>query len=96
MVKVLTEPKNAVIKQYQKLLAMDEVKLEFEDPAILAIAARAMKKKTGARALRSIIEDLMLDIMYEIPKDDMIGRVTITKEYIEGTGAPKIEMRGNG
>ena len=55
-----------------------------------------MKKKTGARALRSIIEDLMLDIMYEIPKDDMIGRVTITKEYIEGTGAPKIEMRGNG
>ena len=96
LVKVLTEPKNAVIKQYQKLLAMDEVKLEFEDPAILAIAARAMKKKTGARALRSIIEDLMLDIMYEIPKDDMIGRVTITKEYIEGTGAPKIEMRGNG
>ncbi len=96
LVKVLTEPKNAVIKQYQKLLAMDEVKLEFEDPAILAIAAKAMKKKTGARALRSIIEDLMLDIMYEIPKDDMIGRVTITKEYIEGTGAPKIEMRGNG
>lgn len=94
LVKVLTEPKNAIIKQYQKLLSMDEVKLEFEDDAILAIAARAVKKKTGARALRSIIEDLMLDIMYEIPKDDMIGKVTITKDYIEGKGAPRIEVRG--
>ena len=52
-------------------------------------------KKTGARALRSIIEKMMLDIMYEIPKDDMIGKVTITKDYIEGTGAPRIEMRGS-
>lgn len=95
LVKVLTEPKNAIIKQYQKLLSMDEVKLEFDDDAVLAIAARAVKKKTGARALRSIIEDLMLDIMYEIPKDDMIGSVTITKDYIEGKGAPRIEVRGN-
>lgn len=95
LVKVLTEPKNAIIKQYQKLLSMDEVKLEFEDDAVLAIAARAAKKKTGARALRSIIEDLMLDIMYEIPKDDMIGSVTITKDYIEGKGAPRIEVRGS-
>lgn len=94
LVKVLTEPKNAIIKQYQKLLSMDEVKLEFENDAILAIAARAVKKKTGARALRSIIEDLMLDIMYEIPKDDMIGKVTITKDYIEGKGAPRIDVRG--
>lgn len=94
LVKVLTEPRNAIIKQYQKLLSMDEVKLGFEDGAILAIASKAMKKKTGARALRSIIEDLMLDIMYEIPKDDMIGSVTITREYVEGKGAPKIEMRG--
>lgn len=95
LVKVMTEPKNAIVKQYQKLLAMDEVQLEFEDDAILAIASKAVKKKTGARALRSIIEDLMLDIMYEIPKDDMIGKVTITREYIEGKGAPRIEMRGN-
>lgn len=95
LVRVLTEPKNAIIKQYQKLLAMDEVKLEFDEGALQAIAAKAAKKKTGARALRSIIEDLMLDIMYEIPKDDMIGCVTITREYIEGNGAPRIEMRGN-
>lgn len=95
LVKVLTEPRNAIIKQYQKLLEMDEVKLDFDDGAILAIAAKAVKKKTGARALRSIIEDVMLDIMYEIPKDDMIGSVTITRDYIEGKGAPRIEMRGN-
>ncbi len=94
LVKVLTEPKNAIIKQYQKLLAMDKVKLEFEGEALMAIAKKAVKKKTGSRALRSIIEDLMLDIMYEIPKDDMIGHVIITKEYIEGNGAPRIEMRG--
>lgn len=93
LVKVLTEPKNAIVKQYQKLLAMDEVKLEFEDDALLAIAKQAVKKKTGARALRAIIEKMMLDIMYEIPKDDMIGKVTITKNYIDGTGAPFIEMR---
>lgn len=96
LVKVLTEPKNAILRQYKKLLAMDEVELEFENAAILAIAKKAVKKKTGARALRSIIEDRMLDIMYEIPKDPMIGRVVITKEYIEGKGAPLIEMRGNG
>lgn len=95
LVKVLTEPRNAIIKQYQKLLSMDEVRLEFDDGAILAIAAKAVKKKTGARALRSIIENLMLDIMYEIPKDDMIGKVTITREYVEGKGAPRIEMRNN-
>lgn len=93
LVKVMTEPKNAILRQYQKLLSMDEVKLDFDDGAILAIAKKAVKKKTGARALRSIIEDLMLDIMYEIPKDDMIGCVTITRDYIEGKGAPLIEMR---
>ena len=93
-VKILQEPKNAIIKQYQKLLALDEVKLEFSEEALRAIAAKAMKKDTGARALRSIIEEFMLDIMYEIPKDDNIGIVTITKEYIEGTGGPMITMRG--
>lgn len=94
--KVLTQPKNAIIKQYQKLLALDEVDLRFEDEAITAIAQKAVKKKTGARALRAIIEEFMLDIMYEIPKDDLIGRVTITQDYIEKKGAPVIEMRGSG
>ena len=93
-VKILKEPKNAILKQYQKLLALDEVKLEFEEDALHAIAQKAMKKDTGARALRSIIEEFMLDIMYEIPKDDNIGQVTITKNYIEGVGGPLIIMRG--
>ena len=95
MVKILKEPKNAILKQYQKLLELDEVKLEFTDGALEAIAEKAMKRETGARALRSIIEEFMLDIMYEIPKDDNIGRVTITKEYIEGTGGPIIDIRNS-
>ena len=93
LVRILKEPKNAILKQYQKLLALDEVKLEFDDGALMAIAEKAMKRDTGARALRAIIEEFMLDIMYEIPKDENIGRVTITKEYIEGCGGPKIEIR---
>lgn len=95
LVKILTEPKNAILKQYQKLLELDEVKLEFADDALEAIAEKAMKKDTGARALRSIIEEFMLDIMYEVPKDDNIGKVTITRAYIEGTGGPLIEIRSN-
>ncbi len=95
MVKILKEPKNAILKQYQKLLELDEVKLEFSEDALEAIAEKAMERDTGARALRSIIEEFMLDIMYEIPKDDNIGRVTITREYIEGTGGPQIDIRGN-
>ena len=94
LVKVLSEPRNAILKQYKKLLAMDEVDLEFAPDALEAIAEKAMEKKTGARALRAILEDLMLDIMYEIPKDDNIGRVIITRDYIEGKGVPVIEMRG--
>ena len=93
LVKILKEPKNAILKQYQKLLELDEVKLEFDDGALEAIAEKAMEKDTGARALRAIIEEFMLDIMYEIPKDDNIGRVTITREYIEGTGGPIIDIR---
>lgn len=95
LVKILKEPKNAILKQYQKLLELDEVKLEFSEDALGAIAEKAMKKETGARALRSIIEEFMLDIMYEIPKDENIGRVTITKDYIEGTGGPVIDIRSN-
>lgn len=93
LVQIMKEPRNAILKQYQKLLELDEVKLEFDDSALDAIADKALEKKTGARALRSIIEDYMLDIMYEIPKDDNIGRVTITEDYIRNNGAPLIEMR---
>ncbi len=94
LIRVLKEPKNAILKQYEKLLAMDEVQLKFDEGALEAIAEKALKKDTGARALRAIIEEFMLDIMYEIPKDDNIGRVTVTREYIENTGGPIIEMRG--
>ena len=95
LAKVLKEPRNAILKQYERLLKLDEVKLEFTDEAILSIARKALEKKTGARALRSILEEYMLDIMYEIPKDDNIGKVIITKEYIEKTGGPIVEMRSN-
>ena len=95
LVKILKEPENAILKQYQKLLALDEVKLEFEDDALYAIAEKALEKDTGARALRSIIEEFMLDIMYEIPKDDNIGTVTITRAYVEGKGGPKIVIRSD-
>ncbi len=93
LVNILKEPKNAILKQYQKLLALDEVDLQFDEGALYAIADQAMEKDTGARALRAIIEKIMLDIMYEIPKDDNIGRVTITEDYIKGTGIPIIETR---
>lgn len=92
-IKILKEPKNAILKQYQKLLELDEVKLNFDDSALEAIATKAMERETGARALRAIIEDFMLDIMYEIPKDENIGEVTITGDYINGTGGPVIEIR---
>ncbi|MFR4170715.1 MAG: ATP-dependent Clp protease ATP-binding subunit ClpX [Lachnospiraceae bacterium] len=94
LVKILKEPKNAILKQYQKLLALDEVQLDFDEEALHTIARKAMEKMTGARALRAIIEDFMLDIMYEIPKDDNIGKVTITSDYIEHKGGPVITMRG--
>ena len=93
LVDILKEPKNAIIKQYQKLLSMDEVDLVFTDDALLSIAKKAQEKDTGARALRSIIEDIMLDIMYEIPKDENIGRVTITGDYLDKKGGPLIETR---
>ena len=94
LVQILREPKNAILKQYKRLLELDEVKLTFEDDALRAIARKALEKDTGARALRAIIEEFMLDIMYEIPKDDSIGEVVITREYIEHTGGPRILMRG--
>lgn len=94
LISILKEPRNAILKQYQKLLQLDEVDLQFDDSALEVIAEKALEKKTGARALRAIIEKFMLDIMYQIPKDDAIGRVTITRDYIENKGAPIIEMRG--
>ncbi len=94
LIRILKEPKNAILRQYQKLLELDEVKLVFDDSAYEAIAKKALDKKTGARALRSIIEEFMLDVMYEIPKDENIGMVTITGDYVNGKGAPLIQMRG--
>lgn len=95
MIQILSEPKNAVLKQYQRLLELDEVKLEFDQSALEAIADKAMERDTGARALRAIIEEFMLDIMYEVPKDDNIGRVVITRDYIEGKASPIVEIRSS-
>ena len=92
--RILKEPRNAIVKQYQKLLRLDEVKLEFDESAYEAIAEKAAERKTGARALRSIMEDFMLDIMYMVPRDDTIGSVTITGDYIRGKGSPIIKLRG--
>ncbi|MBR6093695.1 MAG: ATP-dependent Clp protease ATP-binding subunit ClpX [Lachnospiraceae bacterium] len=93
LVAILKEPKNAILKQYQKLLELDEVELIFDDSALHAIAKKAMERDTGARALRAVIEEFMLDIMYEIPKDENIGRVTINGDFIEGKGGPIVEIR---
>ena len=91
LLKILTEPKNAPVRQYQELLAMDKVKLEFEHDALLAVAKKAIERKTGARSLRGILEDVMLDIMYEIPQSDEPRKVIITKDCIENHTQPKIE-----
>ena len=93
LVRILREPRNAILKQYQKLLALDEVDLQFEEDAMQAIAEKALERDTGARALRSVIEEFMMDIMYEIPKDDNIGTVTITRAFVEGRGGPVIGIR---
>ena len=80
---ILTEPKNAILKQYQCLLKMDGVELEYEQDAIELIAQEAIKRKTGARALRSIVEELMLDIMYDVPSKDDVKKFVITKDMVE-------------
>ena len=94
LVKVLTEPKNAITKQYKKLFEIDGVELEFEDEAIREIAKKAYEKKTGARGLRSILEGIMNDLMFEIPSDDSITKCVITKGAVTGEGAPLI-VRNN-
>ncbi|MBQ7482004.1 MAG: ATP-dependent Clp protease ATP-binding subunit ClpX [Lachnospiraceae bacterium] len=95
LVKVLTEPKNAIIKQYERLFEMDGVELQFEDEAIRAIAKKAHERKTGARGLRSILEKLMLELMYEIPSDSRIHKVVITASAVENGGEPLIMRRGS-
>mgnify|MGYP001490861668 FL=1 len=91
--KILTEPKSALVKQYKKLFEMDGVDLEFEPDAVTEIAKQAMERKTGARGLRSIIEKIMMDIMYEIPSDDTIQKCTITKQVVLGESKPIVEHR---
>ena len=88
LVRILTEPKNALVKQYQKLVAMDGAELVFEDDAIRAIARLAIERNTGARGLRSIIEGIMNDIMYDLPSRNDVGQVVITKAVVDRTGNP--------
>ena len=90
LVKILTEPKNAITKQFEKMLEFDDVKLKFEDAAIEAIADKAIARNTGARGLRSIIESVMTDIMYNVPSDETICEVIVTKEAVEGSSAPLV------
>lgn len=92
LVKILTEPKNALVKQYRELFEMDEVELEFDDEALKAIAKKAVERKTGARGLRSIIEETLLDIMYEIPSREDIEKCLITKETIINDGEPTLVL----
>ena len=93
LVRIMTEPKNAIIKQYKKLFELDEVELDFSKDAIEAIAKKSYERKTGARGLRSIMEDTMMDVMYTIPSDDTIAKCTITKESIEGEAEPELIYR---
>ncbi len=90
LLRVLLEPKNSVIKQYQKLMQFDNTDLEFEQDALEAIVEKALDRNTGARGLRSIVENVLMDVMYETPSDDSIQKVIITKESIQGTEKPKI------
>ena len=95
LVRILVEPKNAIVKQYQKLLIQDKVDLRFEDEALEAVADKALKQKTGARGLRTIIEETLLDVMYEIPSQEMVRECVITKEAIDGNAAPRLVMHND-
>ena len=95
LINILTKPKNALVKQYKKLLAMDDVELAFEDDAIEAIVDKAIERKTGARGLRSIIEEIMRDIMYDIPSNEKIEKCIVTKETVEGTAKPEVIINEN-
>ena len=91
LVRILTEPKNALVKQYQTLLSYDDVELEFDQDALVEIAKKAIERKTGARGLRSIIEETMMDVMFEVPSQDHIKKVRITKDAVEGKDKPLLE-----
>ena len=93
LVSILTEPKNALIKQYQKQMSMNGVKLKANKDALIALAEQAIERGTGARALRSILENLMLDVMYTVPSDETIESVTITRAAVEGTRPPVIKKK---
>ncbi|HFI0036058.1 TPA: ATP-dependent Clp protease ATP-binding subunit ClpX [Streptococcus suis] len=91
LVRILIEPKNALVKQYQTLLSYDDVELDFDEDALLAIAEKAIERKTGARGLRSIIEETMLDVMFEVPSQDEVKRVRVTKAAVDGKEKPLLE-----
>jgi len=90
LIKILTEPKNALIKQYKKLLDMDDVQLEFDEAAIRAIAKKAYDKNTGARGLRAIVEDIMLDIMFEVPSDHFVRKCLVSESVVTENAKPKM------
>lgn len=93
MVHIMTEPKNSIIKQYKYLFEIDGVELDFEPEALVAIAEKTLEYKTGARGLRSVIENLLMDLMYETPSDSTIGKIIITPEYVNGEGNFKVEFK---
>lgn len=93
MVRILLEPKNSIVRQYQKLFELDGVDLKFDREAVEAIAEKTLKRKTGARGLRSIMEETMMDLMFTIPSDNSIKNCTITREAVEGTGEPVITRK---
>ena len=95
MVTILTEPKNALIKQYKKLLEFDDVELEFDEEAISVIVDKAIERNTGARGLRSIIEEIMRDIMFEIPSNPKIEKCIITKDVVLEKKEPKLVINEN-
>lgn len=93
MVRILLEPKNSIVRQYQKLFELDGVDLKFTDDAVKAIADKTIARKTGARGLRSIMEETMMDLMFTIPSDDTIESCTITEEAVDGSGVPMIARK---
>ncbi len=92
LIRILTEPKNALVKQYQTLLSYDNVELEFDQDALEEIAKKAIERKTGARGLRSIIEETMMDVMFEVPSQENVKRVRVTKDAVDGKEKPLLEI----
>jgi ATP-dependent Clp protease ATP-binding subunit ClpX len=93
MVRILKEPKNSIVRQYKKLFELDGVNLEFDEEAVEAIAEKTISRKTGARGLRSIMEETMMELMYTIPSDETIQKCRITREAVDGSGVPVITRR---